>query len=417
MDSIHIHGGIPLQGQVRIQGSKNAALPILAATILTDESSTLYNCPRIADVFHMQTLLTSLGCTVKWDDDSVKVNTGKVCSGNMPKEAVTGMRSSLTLLGAMLGRCKRAVMEHPGGCVIGKRPMDLHIEALQKMNVLFEESGDKLYAYTTGLKGADISLSCSSVGATENIVLAAVLAEGKTTINGAAKEPEVVALCQYLKLCGAKIVGEGTEQIVIEGVESLYGCEYTIPSDRIVAGTYLFGCLITGGSVLLEDAPIDQMEATISIAEQMGALCQSTTQGLYVQTPEILLPISYLETEIYPGFPTDLQSPLLATLAIAEGNSRIEEKIFENRFRIVPWLISMGAKVSVEANRIANIEGVNKLYGTTVEAEELRGGAALVVAGLCASGETVIKGCSYINRGYVNICRDLRELGARIYSV
>lgn len=417
MDSIHIHGGIPLQGQVRIQGSKNAALPVLAATILTNESSTLYNCPRIADVFHMQTLLVSLGCTVKWDGDSVRVNTENVCSGNMPREAVTGMRSSLTLLGAMLGRCKSAVMEHPGGCVIGERPMDLHMEALKKMNVIFKESEDKLYAYTTGMQGADIELSCPSVGATENIVLAAVLADGKTTIQGAAKEPEVVALCQYLKLCGAKIVGEGTKCIEIEGVESLSGCEYTIPNDRIVAGTYLFGCLATGGSVLLEGAPVEQMESTITIAEQMGALCQSTGQGLYVQAPEHILPIPHLKTMIYPGFPTDLQSPLLAALAVAEGSSSIEETIFENRFRIVPWLTDMGAKITVENNRIAYVEGVGKLYGTGVKAEELRGGAALVVAGLCASGETVITGCSYINRGYVNICRDLRELGARIYSV
>lgn len=417
MDIIHIHGGIPLQGQVKIQGSKNSALPILAATVLTSESSVLHNCPRIADVFHMQTLLINLGCRVKWEGDSVRVDTENVTAGNMLGEAVTGMRSSLTLMGALLGRCGHVVMEHPGGCVIGSRPIDLHIDALKKMNVLFEEDARELHAYTEGLEGAEIELSCASVGATENIVLAAVLAHGRTIIRGAAKEPEVVAMCGYLKACGARITGEGTGDIRIEGVSRLHGAEYTIPNDRIVAGTYLLGCMASGGEVLLEGAPVEQMEAVISVAEQMGAMCQPVSQGLYVQAPERASAISALKTLIYPGFPTDLQSPLLAVLAGAEGNSVVEETIFENRFRVVPYLERMGARIRIEDNRTAYVEGCPRLWGTAVAAEELRGGAALVVAGLGAAGETVIRDCAYINRGYVNICRDLRELGARIYSV
>ncbi len=417
MSSIHIHGGIPLQGQVKIQGSKNAALPILAATLLTKDGSTLHNCPRIADVYHMQTLLTSLGCNVKWEDSSVRVDPGDVCLGNMPREAVTGMRSSLTLLGALLGRCGYASMEHPGGCVIGKRPMDLHIEALQKMNVVFEEDETKLHAYTTGIKGANIDLSCPSVGATENIILAAVLADGTTDLQGAAAEPEVIALCEYLKACGAKIDGTGTSHLVIEGVQELKGAKYEIPSDRIVAGTYLFACISAGGNVLLEGAPVDQMKEVITVAQKMGTMCQPTCQGLYIQAPEVKKAVDYVKTLVYPGFPTDLQSPLLSVLVSATGHSTVEETIFENRFRIVPELIKMGADIKIENDRIAYIEGVTRLYGEAVVAQELRGGAALVIAGLGALGETIISGSSYIERGYVNICRDLRELGARIYSV
>lgn len=417
MDSIHVHGGIPLRGQVKIQGSKNAALPLLAATILTEGTNTLYNCPRIADVFHMQTLLTGLGCKVKWEDDSVRVEQGNLCVGNMLGEAVTGMRSSLTLLGALLGKCGHAVMEHPGGCTIGARPIDLHIEALKKMNVEFVEGERELRARTSGLEGADIELSCASVGATENIVLAAVLARGTTHIRGAAREPEVMALCEYLKACGARILGEGTTELTIEGVSSLRGTEFVVPSDRIVAGTYLFGCLAAGGEVFLKDAPAEHLWAAILTAEQMGAVCQSTKDGLYVQAPERAASLSYLRTLVYPGFPTDLQSPLLAVLATAEGESVVEETIFENRFRIVKQLEFMGADISMVNPKKVCIKGIERLSGAEVRAEELRGGAALVIAALGATGETVIRGCSYIERGYVNICRDLRELGARIYSV
>lgn len=417
MGTIHIHGGIPLQGQVRIQGSKNAALPVLAATVLTEDISLLKNCPRIADVFQMQTLLKSLGCPVRWEGDFIRVDTQKLCPGEMPREAVTGMRSSLILLGALLGRCKSVALEHPGGCVIGKRPIDLHIRSLEQMNVQFRQEGRMLYAHTEELRGAQITLECPSVGATENIILAGVLAKGRTDIYGAAGEPEVTALCEFLQRCGAHISGEGTSHISIEGVDSLHGAEYVIPSDRIVAGTYLMACLAAGGGVLLEDAPVEQMRVVLKTAAQMGALCQETAQGLYVQAPEELHAIAYLKTESYPGFPTDMQSPVLAVLAAANGESVIEETIFEDRFRIVPELVRMGAEIRVEDGRRAYVKGTGRLKGAEVTAEELRGGAALVAAGLGASGETVIDGKGYIDRGYVNICRDLRELGARIYSV
>lgn len=414
--TIHIHGGIPLQGQVKIQGSKNAVLPLLAGTVLVRGSCMLHGCPRIADVYQMQTLLESLGCAVRWESGSIRVDAERVCPADMPREAVTGMRSSLTLLGAVLGRCGRILLEHPGGCVIGERPMDMHISALERMNVKFEREGRLLHAWTEGLRGAEIRLEFPSVGATENVILAAVLAQGRTVLYHAAREPEIVSLCGFLRTCGARIGGDGTDCIRIEGVERLRGAEYTVPGDRIVAGTYLFACMSAGGSVFLEDAPAGELQAVIQTAQRMGACCQDTDGGLYVQAPGRAASLDFLSTRVYPGFPTDLQSPILSVLAGAQGESVLEETVFENRFRIVPELIRMGARIRVEGGRTAYVSGT-KLKGASVTAEELRGGAALVIAGLGAQGETVIGGKNFIDRGYVNICRDLRELGARIYSV
>lgn len=417
MDSIHIQGGVALQGKVRIQGSKNAALPILAGTLLTNETSYIRNCPRIADVYKMVSLLKSLGCYVSWETGGIRIKADNVCGGAMPAEAITGMRSSLCLLGALLGRCGEVVMEHPGGCVIGERPIDLHIAALEQMGVIFEETAGRMTAYTKRLHGAEISLPFASVGATENIILAAVTAEGDTHIHGAAREPEVVALCNYLECCGAGMDGVGTSELTIHGGRLLYGADYRVPADRIVAGTYLFGCVGAGGNVLLEQAPWQEMGATIQVAEQMGAQCTIAREGVYVQAPERPKPVLFLQTDIYPGFPTDLQSMVLAVQTVSEGSSIIKETIFENRFRVAEQLIQMGADIKVMDTDRVSVCGVDGLRGTAVEAKELRGGAALVLAGLMAEGETIITGCQYIYRGYENICRDLRELGARISSV
>lgn len=417
MGTIHIHGGIPLQGQIKIQGSKNAALPIMAATVLIDGKCTLRGCPRIADVFHMQMLLESLGCSTRWEEEALRICPGKVCAGDLQGEAVKGMRSSLTLLGALIGKCKKAILEYPGGCVIGKRPIDMHIRALEQMNVHFHHYENRMYAWTEKLCGAEIYLECPSVGTTQNIVLAGVLAEGNTEIHGAAKEPEVASLCQFLIACGAKISGAGTEDIYIEGVEKLHGIEYEIPKDRIVAGTYLLACMATGGEVLLQETPTEQLESLFLTAGLMGASLQIGKTEVYVQAPERVRAIEEISTRGYPGFPTDLQSPLLSVLTKADGNSRITETIFENRFRVVPELNKLGADVKVINEKTVDVTGREVLYGAEVYARELRGGAALVVAGLSAQGETGIKEADYINRGYVNICRDLRELGARIYSV
>lgn len=429
MTTLHIHGGIPLQGKVCIQGSKNASLPILAATLLAEDFSCIHNCPQIADVRHMICLLQSLGCRVSRSGDGYLVDSRPASACKMCGEAITGMRSSLCLLGAMLGRFGEVTMEHPGGCVIGERPIDLHLKALEKMGVTFSEEGGRLVGNAVRLRGAEIRLSIPSVGATENILLAAVQAEGDTVITGAAREPEVEALCHYLTACGAGIEGVGTSRLCIRGGKKLHGAEFHVPPDRIVAGTYLLACVGCGGSVLLENAPCEQLAAAVHAAESMGAKCQmdcakrsydteyGRESGIYVQGPGRPKALSGLRTAVYPGFPTDLQSMALAVLTRAEGESRVEETIFENRFRVVEPLQKMGADIEVYGQTTALVRGVPALRGARVEAQELRGGAALVVAGLMAEGESEITGCAYIERGYENIGKDLRDLGARIISV
>ena len=418
MDSISVYGGIPLQGRVRIQGSKNAVLPILAATLLTQGESVIYNCPRISDVFCMQQLLKCLGCTVKMRSDCVIIDAGRVECGSLPTEAVRGMRSSLCLLSTLLVRNGEIQMEYPGGCVIGARPIDLHLKALETMGAVFwEECGMIHGKVPKGFHGARICFPKVSVGATENVILAAVLAEGTTCIEGAAKEPEVVALCEYLSLCGARIEGAGTDCIIIHGVKCLCGTSYRIPADRIVAGTYVFAVVATGGSAFLEEAPCKHMKAVLDLAEAMGAFYQCCEEGLYIQASKSIQRVEYLKTDIYPGFPTDLQSVALATMARMQGEGLVVEQIFENRFHVAEPLRKMGADVTIMDATHLWVRGVPVLHGASIEAKELRGGAALVVAGLCAQGRTEITGGRYILRGYENICRDLRELGARVISV
>ncbi len=416
MDSIRIQGGVALQGKVRIHGSKNAALPILAATLLVRDNSFIRNCPRIADVYAMINLLKGLGCCVRWLETGIVVDSTHVQKGEMCREAVTGMRSSLCLLGALLGRCGELTMEYPGGCVIGKRPIDLHLSALRKMGVEFTESGGRLRAVASRLHGACIRLPFPSVGATENIILAAVAAEGDTILEGAALEPEILTLCRYLQSCGAFIEGAGSGRLIVHGGRRLHGSEFAIPADRIVAGTYLFGCMGTGGNVLLECAPEEEMAAVLEVARKMGGHVCCSEEGIYVQAPERPKPVS-ISTEPYPGFPTDLQSVVLAAEVRGCGCTSIKETIFENRFRIVEDLEKMGACIERNDCCSVTVKGVERLHGACLEARELRGGAALVIAGLMAEGETIVKGCPYIYRGYENICRDFRELGARVTSV
>lgn len=416
MDSISIRGGVALQGKVSIQGSKNAALPILAASILTGEVSFLRNCPRIADVYAMASLLQGLGCVVNWQENGIAVDSCRVVKGEMRSDAVTGMRSSLCMLGAMLGRCGEVAMEYPGGCVIGERPIDLHLAALEQMGVAFRQEDGLLKAFAKELHGAEISLSRPSVGVTENVILAGVMAEGETILEGAAEEPEITALCRYLRGCGARIDREGPK-LVIQGGRKLYGTEFVIPPDRIVAGTYLLACVGTGGSVFLDNAPGAELQAVLETAEQMGAYLCPSEQGIYVQGPSRPRAVDCIRTEPYPGFPTDLQSVALAVETLGDGVTEIEETIFENRFRIIDELRGMGADIERKGDRHVLIRGVSALRGCGVTARELRGGAALVTAGLMASGRTTVSGCGYIYRGYENICRDFRELGARIVSV
>ncbi len=402
-----------LRGEIRVQGSKNAVLPILAATLLVRGTCVIRNCPRIADVYHMQNLLQELGCPVSWAGNTVTVNASKVSDNRMSGESVTRMRSSVMLLGAMLGRIGEAVMSYPGGCVIGRRPIDIHLAALRKMGVEITEEEQMFTARAVHLQGTEQKLPFPSVGATENVLLAAVLADGITVLENAAKEPEIVALCGFLTEAGADIEGIGSDRLVIRGVEELREAKYTVPADRIVAGTYVTAAMAAGGSIFLEEAPADQLGALLEAAEGMGCSVTINKEGIGIDSLRRLKPLPYLKTAVYDGFPTDLQSPMMVAMALAEGQGIIEESIFENRFRIVKELKKMGAEIETVKNK-AYVHGVERLQGTMVDAEELRGGAALVVAGLAAEGRTVIRNRHFIERGYENICKDLRGLGADI---
>ncbi|MCM1424240.1 MAG: UDP-N-acetylglucosamine 1-carboxyvinyltransferase [bacterium] len=413
MDAVRIYGGKSLSGQTRIQGSKNASLPILAATLLTDGICEIENCPDISDVYHMLRLLKSLGCQVDREKDALRIDTTRVSECDMPADSVGVMRSSIMLLGALLARTGEVSMKYPGGCVIGKRPIDLHLHALRRMGVEIEESETGFRATAGELTGAVQELPFVSVGVTENLILAAVLAKGVTVIQPAAREPEIQALCEFLRCAGGKIDGVGTDCLVIEGVERLHPVRFRVPSDRIVAGTYLAACLCAGGRVFLEDAPCEHMENVLACAGKFGAKIQRESGGLLVEGKADRKLEEILTTAVYPGFPTDLQSLFMVVMAASGHDGRIEERVFENRFRIVPELVKMGACIRV-AGTGAYIHGGYPLHNTIVEAQELRGGAALVVAALAAQGTGIVRNRHYIDRGYEDITLSLRELGADI---
>lgn len=411
MDAVRIYGGKSLSGQTRIQGSKNASLPILAATLLTDGICEIENCPDISDVYHMLRLLESLGCQISREKNRIRVDTGGVAVHDMPADSVGVMRSSIMLLGALLARMGSVSMEYPGGCVIGKRPIDQHLCALRRMGVEIVEKQEAFCASASKLHGAVHELPFVSVGVTENLILAAVLAEGETVIHPAAREPEIQALCEFLQKAGAGISGVGTDRLVIKGVKKLHPVHFRVPADRIVAGTYLTACLCAGGSIFLKDAPCEQMQSVLACARKMGAGLTVWPDGLFVEGRACNKLEEVLVTEVYPGFPTDLQSLFMAAMALSGQGGRIEETVFENRFRIVPELCKMGADIKVEGNR-AYIGGGKQLHNTIVEAKELRGGAALVVAALAAEGTGIVRNRHFIDRGYEDITLSLRELGA-----
>lgn len=413
MDVIHVEGNGPLQGEVTIQGSKNAVLPILAATILIEGVCCLKNCPQISDVECMLNLLESVGCRICRDKDSLKVDASNLKETRLPKELVSSMRSSIILLAPLLSRCKEATLNYPGGCVIGERPIDIHLYLLKKLGAVFTSEEDFLKGRLKDFSGTTVHLTFPSVGATENGILAGVLAKGRTVLMNCAKEPEVRQLCQFLNSAGAKIDGIGTECLTIEGVERLYPVTYTIEADRIVAGTYLFSAVATRGRIGILNAPIADMEAAIAVARQMGCRIFEGSNCLEVWQPDRPTAVKKVKTMVYPGFPTDLQSVLLTTLSVSKGESVVEETIFSNRFKIVEELSRMGADIKTEGN-CAYICGKNNLHAASLLAEDLRGGAALVLAGICAHGESFIGNSHFIERGYEDICRDFRMLGATI---
>lgn len=414
MDLIHICGGYPLCGECRVQGSKNAVLPILAAAVLVEGAVVLENCPQIADVACMLELLMSIGCSVCQDGSRIIVDAGCITGSTLPDAYVSKMRSSVTLMGSMLGRKRKVRLSYPGGCVIGKRPIDMHLQAFSQMGMELLEDTAGVTAYAPQLHGSEITLPFPSVGATENIILAAVLAEGKTDIRGAAREPEVRSLCEFLRCVGADITfDEASACICIKGVNRLHSGSFRIPPDRIVTGTYLLGCMAAGGEICLTEAAPDELGTVLEVIGQMGGSVVCEEHTIALKAPERLAALPYLKTEVYPGYPTDLQSPLLAALTLAEGESLIEETIFEDRFRVVPQLKKMGADITVRKN-LAIVQGVKGLRAARVRAEELRGGGALALAALAAEGESLIENRHFIDRGYEDLERDLKSLGGRI---
>ncbi len=414
MGKYSITGGNQLIGEIAVQGSKNAVLPILAATILNKGKSHLYNCPRIVDVENMISILEAIGCHVAWEEDVLVVDSSVLTTDVIPVNYVQSMRSSIIVLGSVLGRLKSVVISFPGGCSIGVRPIDLHIKALKQMNITIYDAKDGLLKCTTeGLKGDTIHLDYPSVGATENIMLVSVLSSGVTKIYNGAKEPEILELEAFLNAMGAKVSGAGTDCIVIKGVNELHDVEYHVMADRIVAGTFLTAASATRGEILLNNVRMEHVDTICARMQDMGCTIKCGANYIYLKSPDHLKAVDFIRTQPHPGFPTDMQAQIMACLCIAEGTSLIRENIFESRFKHVPELSKMGANIIVDG-RLAIIKGVKSLKASEVFAEDLRGGAALIIAGLAAEGTTVVQNALHVLRGYENFHEKLQSLGAII---
>lgn len=417
MQRLVIRGEKRLCGEIAVQGAKNSALALLAGCTLCSGEVRLKNCPALSDVFAACRILNRLGCKSRYKDHCAVIDARGMCECAVPEELMREMRSSIVFLGAVLGRKGECELSFPGGCELGPRPIDMHLSALRQMGArITEEYGVLCCECPTGLRGAKISLGFPSVGATENIMLAAVLAKGETVITNAAREPEITDLGDFLNCCGARVSGHGTSSIVISGVERLHGCEYEVMPDRIVAATYMAGAAITGGELELKNARAGDLEAVVPVFEQMGCRVYTYDDRIYINSKKPLRAVKTIRTMPYPGFPTDAQAVVMAALTKAKGTSVVVENIFCSRYRHVDELVRMGADIKTEG-KVAVIEGVKKLYGARVRACELRGGAALVLAGLGAQGETEVENVCYIDRGYENIEKVLRSAGADITRV
>ena len=414
MEKFIINGGERLRGELSLHGAKNSALPILAATLLADSQSVIHNCPNLTDVNYAIKILEHLGCRVERSGSDVIVDSSAVNRCNIPEELMCCMRSSIIFLGAILSKTNMAMLTPPGGCKIGLRPIDLHINALEKLGMICNISDDVMECKCPdGLHGTRINLSFPSVGATENIMLAAVTACGDTIIENAAREPEIVDLADFLNKMGAKIYGAGEKRIVVEGVKKLCGAEHTVIPDRIAASTFMAAGAITGGEVVLKRINHMHLMFVIPAFEEMACKIEIKSDELRITGPERLKRLKVVHTMPYPGFPTDSQALFMALSCVADGTSMFVENIFENRYRHVAELCKMGANIKTDG-RMAVVNGVKELYGAKVEAEDLRGGAALIIAGLSAHGITEIGEIVHIDRGYEAVEMALSSLGAKI---
>jgi len=412
MSSYIIEGGHKLEGIVKISGSKNSALPIIAATILNAGKTTLYNVPNIQDTQMMYKILETLGAKIEKKNGKIKIDTSKIEKFEIPPELMHKMRSSVILAGALIGRYQKATFSYPGGCDIGSRPIDLHLKSFEKLGIQVNQNHGNIECNAEKIKGEKIDLDFPSVGATENAILASILAEGTTIITNAAREPEIIDLQNFLNKMGAKIVGAGTDEIQIEGVKKLKDISYNIMPDRIETGSFLCFAAATKGNIILENANATHITPIISKLEEAECKIETSKNKIKIIAPKKLKAID-IKTMPYPGFPTDMQSVFASMLTIAKGTSIIVENIFENRYKYTQELNKMGAKITVEG-KSAIIRGTRKLYGADVKATDLRGGAALVLAGLIAKGKTQVDDIEYILRGYEKLDYKLQNLGANI---
>lgn len=416
MGAYVITGGKSLSGEIRVQGSKNSSLPILASTLLNAGKNVIKDVPNLKDIKVMTDILEKLGAKVSKSGNILEMDSSNVNIWEVPEDLMREMRSSIVLMGPLLGRFKKVRVSYPGGCEIGPRPIDLHLKGLSLMGATLREKHGFIYAEAPALRGADIHLDFPSVGATENLMMAGVLANGKTIIRNAAKEPEIVDLQNFLNRMGAHIKGAGTDTIKIDGCGSdeLKPVEdYTVIPDRIVAGTYLVAAAITRGQVTLKNVVLEHMEPILAKLRETGCKLECSDDCINLTADTTLRSLDSLRTLPYPGFPTDMQAPMMALLATVEGTSILTETVFENRFKHAEELRRMGAHITINGNT-AIIKGVRKLTGAIVEAKDLRAGAALVIAALAAEGETTVYGSSHVERGYERLEDNLSSLGAEI---
>lgn len=419
MEKLIIQGGHRLEGRVRVSSAKNAVLPIIAATMLASTPSTLVEIPKLADVKTICAVIESLGVKVTFDSeaDEIHFDASHIEATEAPAELVRKMRASFLVMGPLLARKGEAKIALPGGCAIGSRPIDLHLKAFEALGCEIEITDDYVRAVAPeGLKGNQIYLDFPSVGATENVIMAASMAVGKTIIENAAEEPEIVDLATYLNSMGANIKGAGTNVIRIEGVPELKGAVHTVIPDRIEAGTYLIAAAMAGGDVYVENALSEHLKPVVAKLKEAGVHVEEDVDGIRVISDGTGMKAVDIKTLPYPGFPTDMQAQFMAFTTICQGTSTVTETVFENRFMHVAELRRMGAHIDIE-ERKAIVEGVAGLHGAEVKATDLRAGAALVCAGLCAEGQTKVSNLHHIDRGYDNLVSKLEKLGAHIVRV
>lgn len=417
MSKLLIEGSRKLRGAVKVQGAKNSTLPILAATVVTEGENVIHNCPCLTDIDVSIRILRYLGCSASRHGHTLLVNTDNMTDCHIPNSLMREMRSSIVFLGGILARFGKARLSFPGGCELGPRPIDLHLDALKKLGAVITEHHGEIYCKAPkGLVGGTVALAFPSVGATENIMIAACLAKGTTIINNAAREPEISDLADYLNKCGAEIYGAGEGTVVIEGKEKLHGVAHTVIPDRIVAATIMSAAAITGSEIYLEDIMSTHLSAVIPVFEEAGCNISVKEGTMKFSSPERIKGLKLIRTNPYPGFPTDAQAPLMALSTVSRGITVFVETIFENRYKHIGEFLRMGANIKAEG-RVAVVEGVPELYGTSVEAMDLRGSAALVVAGLGAQGTTEIDTTKYLERGYEDLDVVLSSLNASVKKI